>query len=513
MIRRLSLRARLLAITLALLVTGLTVVSAVVVRQLETELTARIDAQLTQMATALGAMPPTLVDLLRQRAARNQAPALPAEFDLIQEVRLAFLTADGTVADTVAGTVETPPSEGTPRLPRLDTAAVAARAGRPFTVPGDGEEQWRAVAVPSRAAGSGHASVVAAVSLGAMNSTVQRVRVASLVAGGLLLAVLAVTGGFAIKAGLAPLRRVEETAAAIAGGDLSRRVPEPAGPGTEVGRLARSLNGMLAQIERGFAAREESEARMRRFVADVSHELRTPLFGIKGFSELYRMGGTDADAALARVESESARLAKLVDDLLLLATMDLATAAETTGNRAPDTPAAPTGDGALRDGAFEVVLDLTPMDLRTLAADARADLAALDPTRPITLTGPDGGPPASAPVLGDEDRLRQVVANLVGNAVAHTPPGTPVRIGVGTVGPDAALVIADSGPGLSPEQAERVFDRFYRPDGSRNRTTGGAGLGLAIVRSITTAHGGRVEIDSSPGEGAAFRLLLPREPQ
>ncbi|MFD2349193.1 histidine kinase dimerization/phospho-acceptor domain-containing protein [Nonomuraea ferruginea] len=251
-------------------------------------------------------------------------------------MRLAFLAADGTVVTTVVGagvgsevgtgagpSSGAPTVGGLPRLPRLDAAAVEARAGRPFTVSGDDGEQWRTVAVP--ATRGTHASVVAAVSLDGMNSTVQRVRVASLVAGGLLLGLLALTGGFAIRAGLAPLRRVEETAAAIAAGDLSRRVPEPAGPGTEVGRLARSLNGMLAQIERGFSAREESEARMRRFVADVSHELRTPLFGIKGFSELYRMGGTDADAALARIESESARLAKLVDDLLLLATMDLAT--------------------------------------------------------------------------------------------------------------------------------------------------------------------------------------------
>ncbi|MFC5816121.1 sensor histidine kinase [Nonomuraea harbinensis] len=623
MIRRLSLRARLLAITVALLVAGLALVSTVVVRQLEAELLARIDAQLGPLATAAASMPPELMDLLRKRA----APAAPSQLDLIEEVRLAFLSVDGTVVTTVVGTgvgsgvgTGTGPASGAPaagelpRLPRLDAAAVEARAGRPFTVSGDGGEQWRTIAVP--ATRGTHASVVAAVSLDGMNSTVQRVRVASLVAGGLLLGLLALTGGFAIRAGLAPLRRVEETAAAIAAGDLSRRVPEPAGPGTEVGRLARSLNGMLAQIERGFSAREESEARMRRFVADVSHELRTPLFGIKGFSELYRMGGTDADAALARIESESARLAKLVDDLLLLATMDLATPNPTHttptpealtpadlasrdptpadltsrdptsrdrpsrdrakgcspfGGRAPRDRATGRGafgrgssgdasfgdrplgdrafgdrplgdrttgqgtfgdggfrdggfrdggfrdggfrDGGFRDGGFGVGLDLTPMDLRTLAADARADLAALDPTRAITLTGPDDGPPGSAPVLGDEDRLRQVVTNLVGNAVTHTPPGTPVRIGVGTVGRDAALVIADSGPGLSPEQAERVFDRFYRADGSRNRTTGGAGLGLAIVRSIVTAHGGRVEIHSSPGEGATFRLLLPAEPQ
>ncbi|XVQ83525.1 sensor histidine kinase [Microbispora siamensis] len=243
----------------------------------------------------------------------------------------------------------------------------------------------------------------------------------------------------------------------------------------------------IALLEAAFAARERAQARMRRFVADVSHELRTPLFGIKGFAELHRMGGLpDVDLTLDRVESEAGRLVRLVEDLLLLARLD--------------------------EGEDALPMDLAPMDLRTLAADAHNDLRTLDPGRDVTLTGPDGGPPGEAPVFGDEARLRQVISNLVGNAVAHTPPGTPVRIGVGTTGGDGVLVIADEGPGMPEEEAARVFDRFYRVDGSRSRTgTGGAGLGLAIVRSIVTAHGGRVELRTRPGAGAAFRVVLPRE--
>ncbi|MFI7449085.1 ATP-binding protein [Nonomuraea sp. NPDC049714] len=510
MIARLSLRARLLAITVALLVAGLAVISSVVVRQLETQLLARMDAQFSPLASALAALSPEVLAQWQQRAAAIPARLSVDEFALADKAYIAFLAADGTLVQKMG-------MGGEVALPRLDTAAVKARGSHPFTIDDATGERWRVLAVPSRAGegvspflnlrqeaspsetpaeapaeapseapadAPGYATVAVAVSLEAMDSTVDRLRAASLVAGSLLLAVLAVVGGVAIRAGLAPLRRVEETAAAIAAGDLTRRVPEPAAPGTEVGRLTRSLNGMLTQIEQGFAAREESEARMRRFVADVSHELRTPLFGIKGFSELYRMGGTDAEAALARIESESGRLARLVDDLLLLAALD-----------------EPEGVAA--------ALEPTPMDLRTLAADARHDFAALDPSRPITFTGPDGGPAASAPVLGDEARLRQVVSNLVGNAVTHTPAGTPVRIGVGTVGAEAVLVIEDSGPGLSAEEAARAFDRFYRADTSRARTTGGAGLGLAIVRSIVAAHGGRVEIRSTPGRGAAFQILLP----
>lgn len=227
---------------------------------------------------------------------------------------------------------------------------------------------------------------------------------------------------------------------------------------------------------------------MRDFVWDVSHELRTPLFGIKGSTELYRMGAMpereDVDEAMRRINREASRLAALTEDLLLLAQLE----------------EAPAGQ-----------LDMTPMDLRTLAGDARHDVRALDPSRPVELTGPGGeGPPGPAPVHADEARLRQVVANLVGNAAAHTPPGTAVRIGVGTAGGRAVLEVADEGPGMTGEQASRVFDRCYRIDPSRHRSDGAtAGLGLAIARSLARAHGGDVELETALGEGACFRLTLP----
>lgn len=227
---------------------------------------------------------------------------------------------------------------------------------------------------------------------------------------------------------------------------------------------------------------------MRTFVADVSHELRTPLFGIKGSTELYRMGAlpgpSDVDETMRRIDREATRLTALTEDLLLLAQLD----------EAP-----------------EEQLDRAPMDLRTLAGDARHDLRALDPSRPVELTGPGGsGPPGPAPVDADEARLRQVVTNLVGNAAAHTPPGTRVRIGVGTAAGRAVLEVADDGPGMTAEQAGRVFNRFYRADRSRTRTAGAdAGLGLSIARSLARAHGGDVELETAAGAGACFRLVLP----
>lgn len=224
---------------------------------------------------------------------------------------------------------------------------------------------------------------------------------------------------------------------------------------------------------------------MRRFVADASHELRTPLAGIRGFAELHRMGALpDTDRAMDRIEAEAVRMGGLVEDLLMLARLD-----------------------------EERPLDPAPMDLRTLAVDALHDLTALDPGRPVSLTGPDGtGAPQPAPVLGDEARLRQVVTNLVGNAVKHTPSGTAVRIGVGSVDGRCLLEVSDQGPGLTADQAGQVFERFYRVDASRSRGEGGgAGLGLAIASALVHAHGGTLVLETTPGSGAAFRVELPHQ--
>lgn len=496
MISRLSLRVRLLLITIGLLLASLAIGNAVVVRAMEGYQIGRIDeqirpvAELLSMATYTPGERSEPSDPVTDRAIAGELGRL-FEFSYI-----AYLRRDGTV-------VEEPdflPSTGTrPALAGLDAGAVAARAGRPFDLAGQQEPgRWRAVVVPlssaaippGRAAEFAGASVVVAASRADADDTVARLRTVTLVVGAVLLVLLAVAGWFAVGAGLRPLRRIEETAAGIAAGDLSRRVPEVLAPGTEVGRLSAGLNGMLGQLETAFAARASSEARMRRFVADVSHELRTPLFGIHGFTELYRMGGlpqrSDVDRTMDRIERESARLARLTEDLLLLARLD--------------------------DQAAGGTLAVQParMDLRTLAADAYHDLTALDPTRPVSLTGPGGsGPAGSAPVLGDEARLRQVVTNLVGNAVAHTPAGTAVRIGVGTQDGEAVLELADQGPGMTVEQAGRVFDRFYRADDSRTRSGGaGAGLGLAIAQSLVTAHGGRLDLRTAPGEGATFQVVL-----
>jgi two-component system, OmpR family, sensor kinase len=284
------------------------------------------------------------------------------------------------------------------------------------------------------------------------------------------------------------------TAAAIGRGDLGRRVPDHH-PGTEMGRLSRALNAMLEQVERAFGARAASEARarrseqrMRRFVADASHELRTPLTSIRGFAELHRQGAvTDPDEVsnlLARIEAEATRMGLLVDDLLLLARLDEQRPAEHAA-----------------------------VDLAEVAHDAIEAVRAAAPDREITLTvdpGDTGAP--GIVVTGDEARLRQVVTNLLDNALAYSPADTAVTVRVARTARDdreqAVLEVVDRGQGLTPEQAERVFERFYRTDAARTRARGGTGLGLSIVAAIVQAHGGTVEVDSTPGEGSTFRVLI-----
>ncbi|MEU1983856.1 HAMP domain-containing sensor histidine kinase [Nocardia sp. NPDC019395] len=332
-----------------------------------------------------------------------------------------------------------------------------------------------------------------ALRLDETQAIVERLVLLQLVIGAVVLLALAVAAYFVIRRSLRRLEQVEETAADIAAGDLHRRVPmRPTN--TEVDRLARSLNTMLAQIQRGFAATEaseeaarRSEEKMRRFVADASHELRTPLTSIKGFAELYRQGATgDTDMLLDRIERESKRMGLLVEDLLMLARLDA-----------------------------ERPVEYAPVDLLSLASDAvhsaRAMAAAEgggNPRRSIDLQVRPGTGTAEVP--GDAARLRQVLANLLNNALAHTPPEAAVTVGL-TPGPDDVLLeVTDTGPGMSPEQAERVFERFYRADDSRSRGSGGSGLGLSIVQALVAAHGGTVAVRSELGRGTTFTVRLPR---
>jgi two-component system, OmpR family, sensor kinase len=419
----------------------------------------------------------------------------------------------------------------------------AAHLGKPTTVSAvSGSTRWRVLLEPQQFTNNSSGqtisgTIVLAIDASGIYTTIGQLASIDLLVSLAVICVLGLIVVALIRRSLRPLIDIERTAGAIAAGDLSRRVPE-SDPRTETGRLGRSLNVMLSHIETAFGARSRSEAaarrseeRMRQFVADASHELRTPLTAIRGFAEYYRQRGglategngsgqlasADLDRIMRRVEQESARMGVLVDDMLLLARLD---------QQRP--------------------LEAKPVDLLTLAADAVHDARVVAPDRSIDLTVGSG---AALLVIGDEVRLRQVIGNLMNNALTHTPARTPIDVliragsldeanyvpaaadddiaddddadtsvqaepGVAPArwhGPAAVLEVADHGTGLTKEQAEHVFERFYRAD--QARTAGGAGLGLAIVSALVTAHGGASWVRSRPGEGATFCIALPLSPE
>jgi two-component system, OmpR family, sensor kinase len=476
-----------------------------------------------------------------------------------------FLSPSGQQLQLTEGPPQ--PNWTPPQVP-ISQAWLTSHEGNPVTVATQSGDNWLVITrqfpnvlvgnTPNGPGTPETVTVVVGTDLGNVNQAIGYLTDIDLLVSGAVIIILALVGVAVVRTSLRPLADIEETAAAIADGDLSQRVPDR-DPRTEVGRLGRSLNAMLSQIETAFRARTESEEaarrsewRMRQFVADASHELRTPLTAIRGYAEYYRQRGglreipgaparpaladaeddtaapdtvssprhayarpegegplsrPEVDRIMQRVEQESSRMGVLVEDMLLLARLD---------QQRP--------------------LEQHTVDMLTLAADGVHDARVMAPDRSINLTVGVG---AAFLVIGDEIRLRQVIGNLMSNALHHTPEGTPIdvrvrlasldewraaaaRAGQGVLAtadrgappsPAVVLEVADHGPGLTPYQAEHVFERFYRGDQARTRRSGGSGLGLAIVAALVAAHGGTVWVESPPGEGAIFRIAIPLAPE
>ena len=357
----------------------------------------------------------------------------------------------------------------------LKVSQVERYENKPFTIEGEGRNpDVRALALVLP---TGMGSVIAANSLEEVDKTLSQLRFLFFFLGLIAIFLTALVSRWIIAISLRPLDKVEETAEAIAAGDLSARLPA-AKPDTEVGRLTTSLNMMLSRIEQSFSVRVESENKLRRFVADASHELRTPLTAIRGFAELHRQGAVSGEEKtkelISRIEGESIRMSSLVEDLLLLARLDQA-----------------------RE------LDFEPVDLNTLIVEVVASAKAAGPNHPIELNLP----PEELFVLGDSRRIHQVVANLLANARTHTPLGTKINVTARQTLAEVIIEVADNGPGLSKSDQERIFERFFRADPARVRNSGeGSGLGLSIVDAVMKAHGGYVSVKSELDKGATFTL-------
>ena len=476
-----SLRARLLAGVIALATVCFVALGAILYFQQRDFLVERTDEQARSAAPAVnraltdeGVPDPGHSD--RDRGGRGGPPGGgrggPA-FSLPPGTYGERRSPDGTsLGSVVISFDETAPSP--PDLPDdLEPDEV-------ITVPAtDGSLDYRAVATQPP---GGQAMTVVAVPLSGVDEQLDELLlVEGGVIGGVLL-LMGLGGWWGVRVGLRPLDRIGTTAGAIAAGDLTQRV-SPADERTEVGRLGLSLNAMLHQIEEAFDERTASEERLRQFLADASHELRTPLASIRGYAELYRMGAArdpeGAEKAMSRIEQEAARMGLLVEELLLLARLD-----------------------EVREKIRE------PVDLTELGRDAADDARATAPDREITFSGSD----EDTLVLGDADQLRQVIGNLTRNALVHTPPGTPVEIGVARDGGSVRVAVRDHGPGLpadAQDDPDALFERFWRADPARGRGPAGAGLGLAIVHAIVTAHGGTVTARNAPNGGALLRVDVP----
>jgi two-component system OmpR family sensor kinase len=475
-----SLRLR-LVLGLGLVALVLVAVAVVVTRSTQEDLLAKVDEQLRS------ASEDPSFELFLRGAADEGGPGFgpgggrPPWMEYVERARGPATLWTGELTDgqvvTNGGPVD---ADGRAVVPTWTEDQIAAlRPGQRLTVGGVGADRFRVLAVE----GSHGRLALIGSPIDDVDDSVRQLIVVEAVATGLALALLGLVALWVLRLGVRPIQQMTATATAIAAGDLSQRVPE-ADPKTEAGELGVALNSMLTHIEGAFAASTASEDRLRRFVADASHELRTPITTIRGYAELHRRGGLEDPEALAsamaRTEQEAVRMGRLVEDLLLLARLDQGRP-----------------------------LEADPVDLGGLVTDARDDAAAAHPDHPVALEVDEG-----CIVVGDDHRLRQVVGNLLANAVAHTPAGTAITLRVQAVADDArrvALEVVDAGPGMAPDLAERAFERFARGDVARSRAAGSTGLGLSIVQAIVAAHGGTVALESVVGSGTTVRVVLPRD--
>ncbi|MEX3105373.1 MULTISPECIES: cell wall metabolism sensor histidine kinase WalK [unclassified Streptomyces] len=475
-----SLRGRLVwGVSLLAAVVVLTT-QAVGVASMHSWLLNRVDRQLTHLEFSDQVFAPATEPVVRSTPG---AITLPSDF------RVTFYDAWGAKQSTLGG--------GDRPGPRLasTTAELGLKLGHVTTVPAEsGDGRWRVLRRESPAL----STYVVALPFDSPQAVLSKQLLLSTVILIAAVAVLIVVVRALVRLALRPLTRMERTAQGIIAGDLGLRLSDT-DPRTETGRLGTVLNDMLDRLQQAMRQREFSEERLRRFVADAGHELRTPLTTVQGFAQL-ALRHPDRPAAQRREADEqlarnAERMNLLIDDLLLLAKLD-------------------------QEPAYR----RDPVDLLSLAADAVSAAAVrAHGEHRVTLSPLDADTEDAelevVETVGDPDRLLQVVNNLLSNALVHTPPGTPVDVRVGTTlrGPQidtgrtpvAVIEVADRGPGLSPADAERVFERFYRADPSRSRARGGSGLGLAIASAVAQCHGGRVELDTAPGRGCTFRLVLP----
>lgn len=485
--RSLSLRARVLA-GIVVVAIALVAVSAVVTATTRGEMVSQVDDRLRSIDVPTRVARPAPGAGEPGQGGQRQGEPGPAagrarQVQRIGDVYVGFMNLDGELVTAIEpSTFEEfgPPS--------IDLDSLRGQRTMLFTTGGVGTDTT--LRVLTRDVSDGY--VVVAVSLDGVRASMRRLMLLQLVAAVAILAALGAMAWWVIRLGVRPIKEMSAAASGIARGDLGVRVPASP-PGTEAGELSMSLNQMLGTINDAMDERADGEERLRRFVADASHELRTPVTTIRGYAELYRVGGLEPgeqlDDAMRRTEQEAVRMGRLVEDMLLLAKFD---------------QARPLARG--------------DVDIASVLEDVASDARLTDPDRSIEVAiaagdGAGGGldDADGLVVVGDDDRIRQIVVNLVGNALVHTPTGTPIELRAHRSTGVVVIAVSDRGPGMRPDVVDKVTERFFRADPARAREHGGSGLGLSIVDAAVRAHGGSVDIESTPGLGTTVRFTLPVE--